>query len=209
MRMHKLSTWSFFLKKGAVTNLTRSFILSISVLMFKSSPVGAEETKRLDREVQPKVLTEVIFLGTIHGKHLKSKSYSLGHLEEILRKIHPEIICTEIVPESLKRFDSSGKDGRLSLFPEYTKVILPLREELKYEVIPCSAYSKKINFRTVGVEKMTEAHSKKIAEALDECKGQGKKVLVTFGSGHINGLMKYLKIRKDIKIVDFRADKLK
>jgi len=127
-------------------------------------------------------LTEVIFLPTIHRNHLKSKSYNIDHLKVIVQEIKPDFVCTEI----------------------YTEAILPLRNELKYEVIPCSAYSKEINFKTVGVKKMTESHSKKIAKALDKFKGQGKKVLVTFGSGHISGLIKHLSSRKDIKVIDYR-----
>ena len=83
-------------------------------------------------------------------------------------------------------------------------MVLPLRKELGYEVIPCSAWTKEVNFTSVGVEKMNEAHFGLIAQALDELEGKGKRVLVTFGGGHIDGLLGMLRLRKDLKIVDYR-----
>lgn len=201
--MHLLISKLFqhsFLKSSIIKKLT----LSSGVIMLASSSVAAQEDSEPMSIKENGVLTEVVFLPTIHRSHLKSKTYSIDHLKAIVREIKPDVICTEILPTGLKAFDAGKKDKRLALFPEYTKAILPLREELKYEVIPCSAYSVKINFRTVGVKKMTESHSEKIAAALDTLKGQGKKVLVTFGGGHINGLIMHLSARKDIKVVDYR-----
>ena len=190
---------SSFFKSSTI----KKFITSSSLMLLAISSVSAQKEDPIpSAEKEP--LTEVIFLPTIHRNHLKSKSYSIDHLKVIVQEIKPDFVCTEIVPTSLKTFDLGKKDRRLSLFPEYTEAILPLRNELKYEVIPCSAYSKEINFKTVGVKKMTESHSKKIAKALDKFKGQGKKVLVTFGSGHISGLIKHLSSRKDIKVIDYR-----
>ena len=153
---------------------------------------------------EEKTLTEVVLLPTIHGKHKTSQFYHLERLSSVMRAIKPDIVCSEITPASLKTFDSGKPHRRLSLFPEYTGAILPLRKELGYEVVSCSAWSQKVNFQTVGVKKMDEAHYGLIAKALDRYEGQGKKVLITFGGGHINGLLAQLRERKDIKIVDYR-----
>ena len=58
----------------------------------------------------------------------------------------------------------------------------------------------------MGVKAMDKAHYGLIAKALDSNQGQGKKVLVTFGSGHIDGLMEHLRLRKDIKLTDYRPE---
>lgn len=180
----------------------RSTLALFSSLLIAFAPSGLAEEETQNSSA--KKLTELILLPTIHGRHLKSKSYSLERLEEVMRAIKPEIVCSEITPPSLKVFDQGEKDRRLSLFPEYTKVVLPLRKELGYEVIPCSAWTKEVNFTSVGVEKMNEAHFGLIAQALDELEGKGKRVLVTFGGGHIDGLLGMLRLRKDLKIVDYR-----
>ena len=171
-----------------------------SLLIALSSYSSADEAQKPNE----KPVTEVILLPTIHSKHIKAKFYNIEQLKSVMREIKPDIVCTEITPQSLKANDEGKKDRRLSLFPEYTQAILPLREELKYEVIPCSAWTQKVNFRTVGVKKMDEAHYGLIAKALDRFQGQGKKVLITFGGGHINGLLEHLRLRKDIKIIDYR-----
>ena len=185
------------------SSFLRRLVIASSFIATTSSSLLAQEPD-FSPIKEKSSLTEVVFLPTIHGRHLKSKTYSLARLEAAVRDIKPEIICSEIVPASLEKFDAGKKDRRLSAFPEYIKVILPLREELKYEVIPCSAYSKEINFRTVGTKKMSKSHSENIAKALDKVTGQGKKVLVTFGGGHISNLIKNLKSRKDISIIDYR-----
>lgn len=202
--MENIFTGVFYLKKFLLADLRCSLTLTMSALVFSGASAIADEAEKTDSNVEVKPLTEVIFLPTMHSRHLTSKTYSLEHLKAIVRKIKPEFVCTEIVPASLKSFDAGKKDRRLSLFPEYTEVILPMRKELSYEVIPCSAYSKEINFKTVGVKEMTQSHSEKIAAALDNIQGQGKKVLVTFGGGHISGLIQHLSKRKDIKVVDYR-----
>ena len=178
----------------------RPYAFLSSLLIAFISLSYADETEPITN----KKLTELILLPTIHGKHVKSKSYSLLRLEEVMREIKPEIVCTEITPESLKVFEQGQKDRRLSLFPEYTEVILPLQKELGYEVAPCSAWTKEINFRTVGVKKMDEAHFGAIAKTLDRFEGQGKKILITFGGGHIDGLLEHLHLRRDLKIIDYR-----
>ena len=149
-------------------------------------------------------LTKVILLPTIHKRHLQSETYNLKKLETIVRELAPDFICTEITPSSLEKYDSGQKAARLSFFPEYTRVILPLRKELNYTVLPCSAWSKNVNFQTIGVKKMTTAHSKNILRYLDTYQGEGKTILVTFGSGHINGIKELLGDREDLELTDYR-----
>jgi len=51
---------------------------------------------------------------------------------------------------------------------------------------------------------MDEAHYKLIGEALDKYSKQKKRIAITFGGGHINGLLEHLRKRDDIKIIDYR-----
>ena len=183
--------------------LPHRFTLLLAGLLIATLSLAQAQETQPEAKNDP---TEVILLPTIHQNHLKSKDYSLARLETVMREIKPDFVCAEITPTALATNDEGKKDKRLSYFPEYTKVILPLRKELGYEVIPCSAYTQKVNFKTVGVKAMDEAHYALIAKALDEYQGQGKKILITFGSGHIDGLLEHLRLRKDIKIVDYRSE---
>jgi len=139
-------------------------------------------------------------------RRINSLSYGLERLESVVREISPDFVCAEITPTGLEKHNAGKKDHRLSFLPEYIEVILPLREELKYTILPCSAWSKKVNFKTIGLEKMTLAHTENIANYLDTYKGQGNTILVTFGSGHINGIKKHLSTRKDIELIDYRKN---
>ena len=179
--------------------------LLLGVFSLSLVPFGfAEEAESKEPVAQNTALTEVILLPTLHRRHLSDKFYNLERLESVVREIKPDVVCCEITPPSLKNFDQGKKDSRLSLFPEFTKVILPLRKDLKYEVIPCSAWSSEVNFQTVGIQAMDKAHSALILEALDRFQGTGKRILVTYGGGHIDGIWENLRLRKDIQITDYR-----
>lgn len=177
------------------------FLLS-SFFVTSISSLQAQEVE----SPKEKNLTEVVLLPTIHQNHLKSEFYTLERLKAVMLDIKPDLVCTEITSTSLENYNQGKPDRRLSFFPEYTEVILPLRKELGYDVIPCSAYSEKVNFKTVGVKAMDKAHYRLIAKALESHQGQGLKILITFGSGHINGLLEQLLLREDIQIVDYRPE---
>jgi len=51
---------------------------------------------------------------------------------------------------------------------------------------------------------MDAAHYKLIAKALDQHTHRGKRIIIAFGSGHINGLLTHLRTRSDITITDYR-----
>ena len=181
-------------------------LLLISALAISLTPFSPAEEPHSDIAPpdQKAALTEVILLPTMHRRHLRDKFYTLKRLESIMHAIKPDFVCSEITPNSLKNFDQGKKDSRLSLFPEFTQVILPLRKKLNYEVIPCSAWTKEVNFQTVGIQAMDKAHSALILKTLDRLQGQGKRILVTYGGGHIDGISNNLRSRKDIKITDYR-----
>lgn len=53
-----------------------------------------------------------------------------------------------------------------------------------------------------GWTKINQAHYGHIADALDELRGQGKRVMITYGAGHKNWFMRELRKRNDIVLLD-------
>jgi len=51
---------------------------------------------------------------------------------------------------------------------------------------------------------MDKSHYDLIAKVLDKHTNTGKRVAISYGSGHINGLLEHLRKRKDIEIIDYR-----
>ena len=162
------------------------------------------------QELKPPVLeskNEVILMPTIHSGHKKEgEFYNLERLASAVSKVRPDIICTEITPKSFGKVQAGKRDKRLSFLPEYTEVILKLQKKLNYEIIPCSAWTAKLNYKTVGLKAMDNAHYELIAKALDTYTNQQKRILITFGSGHMDGLLEHLRKRQDIHIVDYRIE---
>jgi len=155
-------------------------------------------------------LNQVILLPTIHGNHLrKQEYYNLQRLTEFITDIKADIICAEITPQSFANIIAGRSDSRIELFPEYTHVILMLDKKLNYQIIPCSAWRADRNFQTVGIAAMDQAHYELITQALDKFSGQGKRILITFGGGHIDGLLRRLRKRDDINIIDYRPEMIK
>ncbi len=94
---------------------------------------------------------EVIVLGTIHSGHFEHKSYSLRVLREIVRTIYPDLVFAEIPPDRLPKALEEWKqnkfisESRVSQFPEYSEVIIPLLGKLKFEIIPTSAWTEQMS----------------------------------------------------------------
>lgn len=161
-------------------------------------------------EAEKTTINQVILLPTIHGNHVrKHEYYNLQRLTQFITEIKADIICAEITPHSFANIIAARRDRRVELFPEYTKVILMLDKKLNYQIIPCSAWRADRNFQTVGIAAMDKAHYALIAKALDKYSGQGKRILITFGGGHIDGLLARLRKRNDINIIDYRPEIIK
>ena len=75
---------------------------------------------------------QVIVLGMIHSGHLSSSRYSISFLTDLIVEIDPDIILTEIPPDRFNQANEEFKqqgfisEPRVSVFPEYTKVVFPL-----------------------------------------------------------------------------------
>ncbi|MCA8947144.1 MAG: hypothetical protein KDB29_13005 [Planctomycetes bacterium] len=90
---------------------------------------------------------EVVVMGMIHSQHKTSEFYSLEVVEAWVRAIKPDYIMVEIPPDrvdkAIRQYEQDGvvTESRSVLYPEFTDVVLPLRSELKFELIPVSAWT--------------------------------------------------------------------
>lgn len=93
---------------------------------------------------------EVLVLGLIHGKHLTEPEFSTDVLREMVRKIDPDVILTEIPPDRFEKamttFGETGvvNESRVAQFPEYIDVIIPLTNEMDFTIIPTAAWTEEM-----------------------------------------------------------------
>jgi hypothetical protein len=109
-----------------------SCVLLIALLL-----VGCAEDRR----------NEVVVMGMIHGNHRTSESYGVEVIRQWVRDIDPDYILCEIPPDrlgtALAEYEKTGRisESRVSRFPEYVDAIIPLMDELHFELIPCAAWT--------------------------------------------------------------------
>ena len=218
---------------------------------------------------------EVLVLGLIHSGHLKYEEFGIDVLTELIRKIDPDVILTEIPPDrfptAMDEFlkNDTITEPRVKRFPEYVDVVFPLTKEMDFEIVPTAGWTKEMadkrsqqmkairedstrkedwaRFVAAGNEvdslmKLTskehdpyfintdeydriseielsvynelfneelgpggwdninEAHYGHIADALEQYKFQGKRILITYGAGHKGWFMRQLRKRDDIEL---------
>lgn len=218
---------------------------------------------------------DVIVMGMIHSGHRSAGPYDIAHLKDIIRRVKPDVVLTEIPPDRLQKatqqFNETGKitESRVRVFPEYTDALFPLTKELEFQIVACAAWTTEMNdsrratmaqlktthaqqyremelaqrnvstqventlgsYRDPGVihtdeydafvkagmepydryfneaigaggwSNINAAHYAHIASALDELQGQGKRVLITFGSWHKYYIKEQLRQRDDVRLV--------
>lgn len=90
---------------------------------------------------QPKVQkTRVFILGTLHGGHLDSELWGLDQVRETIRRINPDVIGLELADDNLAAVletwtaNKTVEDERALRFPEYVQVVLPLMDEMDFDV---------------------------------------------------------------------------
>lgn len=94
------------------------------------------------------VKTRVVVLGMIHGEHRTSTPYSVGRIQDAVRRIRPDAVLCEIPPDRLaaarEEFDRTGTitEPRVRVFPEYVDALFPLTREMRFEIVPCAAWTK-------------------------------------------------------------------
>jgi hypothetical protein len=223
--------------------------------------------------------TEVLMIGTIHGAHKTSTSFSLDVLRGMLRNAKPDLVLTEIAPNrfdaALREFRATGMitEPRVARFPEYVDVLFPLTRELSFNIVPTAGWSKPMDaYRTAALKRIeadptrraewieytrattkgdsltarggaddprfmnsdaydsiqtaahepydrlfnaelgpggwtniNRAHFANIARALDAHRGEGRRVVITYGAGHREWMMRELRKRSDVVLLDVGA----
>ena len=113
--------------------LSPLFFFALLLLFFTCNP---KESKKTEVQEINSTKNEVIVLGTVHGSHLTEAEYSIEVLTDIIKKIDPDIILTEIPPDrfpvGMMEFTKTDtiKEPRIIRFPEYIDVIFPLSKEM-------------------------------------------------------------------------------
>ncbi len=126
-------------------------LLMCSMSLLLAACQGQEPVARSEPEIgetAPK--SEVLVLGMIHSGHRDSPTYGIDVVREIVRAANPDFILAEIPPDrleaALESYRATGvvREARVERFPEYTDAIIPLMEELGFEIIPCAAWTKEM-----------------------------------------------------------------
>ncbi|MCP3915385.1 MAG: hypothetical protein GY711_07505 [bacterium] len=109
--------------------------------------------------------SEVLVLGTIHGGHRTEPDYSVDVLREIIRRVEPDYVLTEIPPDRIDAawgsFTATGTidEPRVTRFPEYVDVLFPLTREMRFTIVPCAAWTRKMaDERTAKLTELRETH---------------------------------------------------
>lgn len=120
---------------------------------------------------QDEAMNRVVVMGMIHGGHRQSKTYGLDRVKNLIRKINPDYVLTEIPPDRLEeaanQFKESGTitESRVRVFPEYTDALFPLTKELDFTIIPCAAWTKEMNdSRRKTLSEAQKTHAKEYEE---------------------------------------------
>jgi len=106
---------------------------------------------RADAAETTEANTEVAVLGMTHGRHRDSSTWSLAHVAETIRRLEPDVVCTEIPPNrwdaARKSFADTGAiaESRVVRFPEYTDVLLPLSKVMDFEIVPCAGWTQEMS----------------------------------------------------------------
>lgn len=95
-------------------------------------------------------LSTVAFLGTLHEVHDRI-GYPLETVEHVIRAFEPDLVLVELPPDAfddaLAQADAYAETGTeiterwLHDKPELYEVVLPLRHDLGYEVLPVSGWT--------------------------------------------------------------------
>lgn len=95
--------------------------------------------------------TEVLVMGMIHDGHLSSRKWGLEQIRQTIRDIRPDVVCAEIPPAhwatAWPEFQKTGKvtDDRITRFPEYVDVLLPLQAEMGFVIEPCAGWTREMS----------------------------------------------------------------
>jgi len=126
--------------------MIKTLLYIITILTILSC--GSQTSQTTEKENTKK--NEALVLGTIHSGHLKQEEFNLEVLTDLVVKINPDLILTEIPPD---RFDAAVEgfmrddtisEPRVMRFPEYVDVIFPLSKKMDFKMIPTAGWTKEM-----------------------------------------------------------------
>ena len=113
------------------------------------------ELRPIKRVMIKKRITFVV-MGMIHSGHRQHKIYNAKRIQELIQKVNPDYVLTEIPPDRLnpatEQFRQTGEitESRVRVFPEYTEALYPLTKTMDFEIIPCAAWTKEMKRQSTG-----------------------------------------------------------
>lgn len=139
--------------------LVRAIALALAILSVGcgGAPIQAESSSPIAPPLLPERMEDsrsaVSFLGTLNAGHLRG-AYSLDAVEYAIRRFEPDAILVELPPaafdQAVSESDRFGgnvsnpsllQSSWLVNLPELYEVVLPLRHELGYDVVPVSGWT--------------------------------------------------------------------
>jgi len=129
----------------------------------------------------------VIVMGMIHSGHRKHEVYNIKRVQDLIRKIKPDYVLTEIPPDRLataeKQFRDTGKinEPRVRVFPEYTDALFPLTREMNFKIVPCAAWTTEMNdSRRDTMKELKVTHAEQYAE-MEQAQQRASTNIATLG----------------------------
>lgn len=127
----------------------RTLLLLAATLAFLACGADSHPSGKPTADA-PLTKTQVAVLGMIHDQHRTSPTWGLSQVRETIRNFAPTVVCAEIPPSHWGRTLSDWTerhvvdDPRVRRFPEYTDVLLPLMDEMGFEVVPCAGWTEQM-----------------------------------------------------------------
>lgn len=124
----------------------RTFVrsgLAFGLVSLTACGEGASGNARLSQGA-----TRLYLLGTIHGQHRTSETYSLDVLQRALEQSQLDILIAEIPPdriaEAYRSYRESGEvtEPRTRAFPEYTDVAFPMTSERNFQIVGAAGWTR-------------------------------------------------------------------
>lgn len=138
------------------------------ILAFASADLLAAPIQNAGNEQEK---NNVVVMGMIHSGHLQHEAYNIERVQNLIRRIKPDYVLTEIPPDRLekaaKQFQETGQitESRVKVFPEYTDALFPLTRTMSFEIIPCAAWTKEMNdSRRATMKQLKTTHADQYAE---------------------------------------------
>jgi len=154
--------------------------------------------------------TSIYLVPNVHAIHNQLVESNLKnpslHLKKIVEEIKPDILCVELNPTEVKRWQAGRKKLRYHR-PEYTRGYMRWQKRFGYLVYP--SVPKKEAFPTKVTKQSgyltpdrIKARYAMIEKALNTHQGDGKKIIISHGSGWFDAFIPLIQARKNVAVIN-------